>query len=60
MNKLLMKLWTEEEGLGTLELLLIVAVLVGVAILFGNTIVDWVKDILGNIDPSPADVPSNI
>lgn len=58
MNKLLMKLWTEEEGLGTLELLLIVAVLVGVAILFGNTIVEWVQDIIEGINPKPPSVPS--
>ncbi len=53
-----MKLWTEEEGLGTLELLLIVAVLVGVAILFGNTIVEWVQDIIEGINPTPPSVPS--
>ncbi|MGN8645413.1 Flp1 family type IVb pilin [Gracilibacillus sp. HCP3S3_G5_1] len=47
------KLWTEEDGLGTLELLLIVAVLVAVAILFGQQIIQWVQDIIGGIDVTP-------
>ena len=45
------KLWKEEEGLGTLEILLIVAVLVAVAMLFGNTLIEWVTDILEDISP---------
>jgi len=42
--------WKNEDGLGTLEILLIVAVLVGVALLFRNYIVDWVTQVLNFTD----------
>ncbi|MCZ0703134.1 Flp pilus assembly pilin Flp [Natronobacillus azotifigens] len=41
--------WKEEEGLGTLEILLIIVVLVGIALLFGSTIRGWVQNLLNNI-----------
>ncbi|WP_202078137.1 Flp1 family type IVb pilin [Caldalkalibacillus salinus] len=44
------KFWNNEEGLGTLEVILIVAVLVGIAILFRNQIIEWVNKILGSTD----------
>lgn len=53
MKKLMMNFWSDEEGMGTLEILLIIAVLVGVAILFGNTIIDWVKELIEGIDITP-------
>ncbi|NGP44452.1 hypothetical protein G4V62_05580 [Bacillaceae bacterium SIJ1] len=40
--------WNDEEGLGTLEILLIIAVLIAVAILFKNNIETWVKDIMNS------------
>jgi len=60
MIKYMANFWKEEDGLGTLEILLIVAVLVGIAILFGNTIVQWVTDILEGINPEAPDVPSSV
>lgn len=42
--------WKDEEGLGTLEILLIVAVLVGVALLFRTQIMDWVDKLLKKSD----------
>lgn len=39
--------WTDEEGLGTLELLLIVAVLVIVAIAFRKWILNFIKQLFG-------------
>jgi Flp pilus assembly pilin Flp len=39
------KLWKEEDGLGTLEILLIVAVLVAIAIVFRKQIIGWVTQI---------------
>lgn len=39
-----------EDGLGTLEILLIVAVLVGIALLFRENITAWVNDILNITD----------
>ncbi len=35
--------WDDEEGLQTLELLLIIAVIVVIALMFRGQIVDWVK-----------------
>jgi Flp pilus assembly pilin Flp len=39
----------EEEGLGTVEIVLILVVLVSIALMFRNTITDFVKTTLGNI-----------
>ena len=41
-------LW-EEEGLGTVEIVLILAVLVGIALIFRQYIFGFVKDIMENI-----------
>jgi len=41
--------WNDEEGLGTLEIILIAAVLVAVALLFRDRITTWVKTLLDNI-----------
>lgn len=46
--------WNDEEGMGTLEILLIVVVLVAVALLFSDQLTTWVTDLLKNID---ADIP---
>jgi Flp pilus assembly pilin Flp len=51
MNKvraMLKKLWQDEDGLGTLEILLIVAVLVAIAIIFRKWIVNWFNQLIGN------------
>ena len=39
----------KEEGLGTVELVLIIAVLVGLALMFKDTIVGFVSSVLGDI-----------
>jgi len=41
-------LW-EEDGLGTVEIVLILAVLVGIALIFREYIFGFVKDIMENI-----------
>jgi len=41
-------LW-EEDGLGTVEIVLILAVLVGIALIFRQYIFGFVKDIMANI-----------
>lgn len=38
-------IWKEEDGLGTLEILLILAVLVAIAIVFRKWIIAWVNDL---------------
>jgi hypothetical protein len=45
---MLKKLWQDEDGLGTLEILLIVAVLVAIAIIFRKWIVHWFNQLIGN------------
>jgi len=44
----LRRLWKEEDGLGTLEILLIVAVLVAIAIIFRKWIANWFQDMIGD------------
>ena len=39
----------EEEGMGTVEIVLIIAVLVAIALLFKNKITAFVNSALGNI-----------
>lgn len=38
--------WNEEEGLQTLEMMLIIAVIVVIALMFRNQIMGWVEDLL--------------
>ncbi|TQS74632.1 hypothetical protein DX933_11900 [Ornithinibacillus gellani] len=46
--------WKDEEGLQTLELMLIIAVIVFIALLFRKTIIGWIQKLVGfgndNID----------
>ncbi len=51
-----MQLWSKikntvlnEDGMGTIELVLLICVLIALALMFKDTIVDFVSDILGNI-----------
>lgn len=46
MKKWLKRFLKEEDGLGTLEILLIIAVLVAVALLFRDRITSFVTDLL--------------
>lgn len=48
----------EEDGISTVEIVIIIAVLVGVAILFRNYITDFVKYLLGLVfDKEKIDSP---
>ena len=49
MLTLLKNFWKEEDGLGTVEIVIITAVLVGLAILFRRTIIDFAKKVLSSI-----------
>lgn len=53
---MLKRFWQEEEGMGVVEILLIIAVLIIIALLFRNVIIDWVKDILAKLFPSADEV----
>ena len=49
----------EEDGLGTVEIVLIIAILVGIALLFKKHIVAFVAKIMGNVvstDVKPSDI----
>lgn len=56
---LLKKFWQEEEGITTVEILLILAVLVIIAVLFRNTIIQWVESILDTLLPKAEDTTNN-
>lgn len=47
MKQQLSQFWQEEDGIGTLELLLIVAVLVIVAVAFRKWILSFIKKLFG-------------
>ncbi len=42
----------DEDGLSTVEIVIIIAVLVGLALIFRNSIVKFVTDIIGKMFPS--------
>jgi len=49
----------EEDGMGTIEIVIIIAVLVGVALIFKDSVFAYVKDLIGtyfkNEDVSPGE-----
>ena len=44
MFNLIKRFWADESGMGTVEIILIVAVLMAIALIFGNAIKQWVID----------------
>jgi len=46
----LQRFWKAEDGIGTLEILLIIAVIVIIAIAFRKWIMAWVKKLFENAD----------
>lgn len=49
MKNLLARFWKEEDGMGTVEIVIIVSVLVAIALLFRDTITKFVKDTLDHL-----------
>ena len=49
MKNLLARFWTEEEGMGTVEIVIIIAVLVGIALLFRSQITSFVTGMMGRV-----------
>ena len=43
--------WQEEEGMGTVEILMIVGVLVAIAVIFRGAIKGWVEDLITQNNP---------
>lgn len=46
---LLKKFYQEEEGMGTVEIVMIIGALLCIALLFKNTLIDFVKDLMKNV-----------
>ena len=55
MFKLLRNFWKEESGMGTVEIVLIIAALVAVALIFKDAIINCVQDAIENIFGSASD-----
>lgn len=49
MLKLLRNFWKEESGMGTVEIVLIIAALVAVALIFKDAIINFVQDAIDKI-----------
>ena len=50
MNEKLRRFWRAEEGIGTLEILLIIAVIVIIAIAFRKWIMRWLENLFTKAD----------
>ena len=50
---------TEEDGMGTVEVIIIIAVLVGVALLFRNQLIKFVNSIISNLFPDASQLENN-
>ncbi|RED63020.1 Flp1 family type IVb pilin [Cohnella lupini] len=44
------RFWKNEQGIGTLEIILIIAVIVIIAVVFKDYIISWVKRLLEGTD----------
>lgn len=49
MKNLLARFWKEEEGMGTVEIVIIIAVLVGIAVAFRGQITTFVNDMMARV-----------
>lgn len=59
MMKLFEAFIKEEDGLGTVEIILIIAVLVGIALVFRKHIITFVNDIIGKVFPQESKIQKN-
>jgi Flp pilus assembly pilin Flp len=48
MLQALKNFFKDEDGISTVEIVVIIAILVGIALLFKNSIISFVKKIIGN------------
>ncbi|GGG04847.1 Flp1 family type IVb pilin [Paenibacillus abyssi] len=44
------RFWRSEEGLGTLEIILIISVVIIIALLFKDWIIELIEDLMGKAD----------
>lgn len=55
----LRRLFKEQKGMGTVEVIIIIAVLVGVALLFRKQLIVFVNGIIMNLFPEPGNLENN-
>lgn len=55
----LKRFFTEEDGMGTVEVIIIIAVLVGVALLFRKQLIAFVNGIINNLFPDADKLENN-
>ena len=53
---MLREFWQEDDGIATVEILLILAVLIIIALLFRKYIIEWVQNMLEKLFPKADDV----
>lgn len=58
MKELLNRFWKEEEGFGTVELVILIGVLVAVALIAREALIGFVNDLISKIFNTD-DIPSN-
>ncbi|MEN6391874.1 MAG: Flp1 family type IVb pilin [Syntrophomonas sp.] len=51
--------WKDEEGMGTLEVIVIIAALIAVGLLFKDQIYQWVEGLLGKGSKSTENIFNN-
>ncbi|MDF2522621.1 MAG: hypothetical protein K0R31_262 [Clostridiales bacterium] len=59
MFNLLKSFIKEEDGMGTVEIILIIAVLVGIALVFRNQIIVFVNGMMKRVFPDPDKLDNN-
>ena len=59
MKDLFRRFMYEEEGMGTVEVIIIIAVLVGVALLFRKKLIEFVNGIINNLFPDSSSLENN-
>ncbi|WEK55084.1 MAG: Flp1 family type IVb pilin [Candidatus Cohnella colombiensis] len=58
-SKAVNRLWRDQKGIGTLELVLIVAVIIILILIFKDWIVTFINKMLGNVDNESKKLFSN-
>ncbi|QNU65690.1 hypothetical protein EHE19_012265 [Ruminiclostridium herbifermentans] len=53
------RFFNEEDGMGTVEVIIIIAVLVGVALLFRSQLIRFVNSIIENLFPDGSQLENN-
>ena len=60
MKELLKRFWHEEEGMGTVEIVIIIAVLMAVALIFRKAIMQFVGDMMAQFFQTPDIDPDDV